>query len=229
VGCHGTKSHHLARHLLYQLVRFSSSKRLTGVTRFAHLVGDAEYSSETTAKGNLILAMLTSGEGWHSFHHAFPHDYRNGHKLYHWDPSKWFIFTMSKVGLVSGLFRVDANEVEKAKWTVKHEQVVKARDGLDWGKRELPLYTYSQIQHKCKNSSKLIVIDGKVLDVTTFRGEHPGGAKLIDGYIGKDATKAFYGIMTNHSGSAKRLIDMLAIGRVLEEEGVIKSRIQLLQ
>lgn len=49
------------------------------------------------------LALLLLGENWHNFHHAFPADYRNGAKWYHFDVHKWIIFLMSKIGLASDL------------------------------------------------------------------------------------------------------------------------------
>lgn len=39
-----------------------------------------------------ILAMLTSGEGNHNFHHAFPSDFANGKHDLDWDPTKWIIW-----------------------------------------------------------------------------------------------------------------------------------------
>ncbi len=157
----------------------------------------------------MLLALLTSGEGWHSFHHAFPHDYRNGHKVYHWDPSKWFIYTLSQLGLVWDLFRVEANEVRKAMWVVKKEKIEQEKREMDWGVDYLPVYSLDEI-----SAQRWMVIDGKVLDVSKFRTEHPGGEKLIDFWVGKDATKAFYGVITTHSGNARRLIDMLAVGKL---------------
>jgi stearoyl-CoA desaturase (delta-9 desaturase) len=41
-------------------------------------------------------------------------DYRNGVRWYHWDPSKWCIFTMSKLGLAWDLKRTPARMIENA-------------------------------------------------------------------------------------------------------------------
>ena len=49
------------------------------------------------------------GEGYHNYHHEFAWDYRNGVKPWQLDPSKWIIWTLSKLGLTSDLKRV-ANE-----------------------------------------------------------------------------------------------------------------------
>ena len=38
------------------------------------------------------------GEGYHNYHHEFAWDYRNGVKPWQLDPSKWIIWTLSKLG-----------------------------------------------------------------------------------------------------------------------------------
>ena len=57
------------------------------------------------------MAFLTFGEGYHNYHHEFQHDYRNGVKPWQWDPSKWTIWTLSKLGLVEGLRRVPDGKI----------------------------------------------------------------------------------------------------------------------
>ncbi len=60
-------------------------------------------------------------------HHEFQHDYRNGVKPWQWDPTKWLIWSFSKIGLTSGLRRVRAELVSSTeanvRKTVKSEQV----------------------------------------------------------------------------------------------------------
>jgi stearoyl-CoA desaturase (delta-9 desaturase) len=62
------------------------------INSFAHWTGDQLYSNEVSARGNLLLAIMTNGEGYHNFHHEFPKDYRNGYGLFDYDPSKWLIW-----------------------------------------------------------------------------------------------------------------------------------------
>lgn len=57
------------------------------------------------------MALLTFGEGYHNYHHEFQHDYRNGVKPWHWDPTKWTIWLLSKVGLVHDLRRVPDSKI----------------------------------------------------------------------------------------------------------------------
>ena len=49
------------------------------------------------------MALFTFGEGYHNFHHEFQHDYRNAVKWWQWDPTKWTIWTLAKLGMVHDL------------------------------------------------------------------------------------------------------------------------------
>jgi len=73
------------------------------------MIGKQPYSTEHSARDSWIAAIFTMGEGYHNYHHEFAWDYRNGVKPWQLDPSKWIIWTLSKVGLTSDLKRV-ANE-----------------------------------------------------------------------------------------------------------------------
>ncbi len=71
----------------------------------AHIWGSQPYSTAHSARDNWLLSFLSFGEGYHNYHHSFQADYRNGPRLYNWDPSKWLIWSMNRVGLVSNLKR----------------------------------------------------------------------------------------------------------------------------
>ena len=75
----------------------------------------------------VFMAIITFGEGYHNYHHEFQHDYRNGVKPWQWDPTKWLIWSFSKVGLASGLRRARAELVSSSeanvRKTVTSEQV----------------------------------------------------------------------------------------------------------
>jgi stearoyl-CoA desaturase (Delta-9 desaturase) len=76
------------------------------INSLAHAWGEQEFSTENTSRGNLILALLTFGEGHHNFHHEFPRDYRNGIRFDDYDPTKWVIAFLSFFGLTFGLIQV---------------------------------------------------------------------------------------------------------------------------
>ena len=87
------------------------------INSLCHMFGTRPYTDENTARDNPILAIFTWGEGYHNYHHYFQYDYRNGVKWWQYDPTKWLILTLSKIGLAKDLKRVDD-------LTIKHAEVV---------------------------------------------------------------------------------------------------------
>jgi stearoyl-CoA desaturase (delta-9 desaturase) len=79
------------------------------INSLCHMIGKQPYSTEHSARDSWIAAIFTMGEGYHNYHHEFAWDYRNGVKPWQLDPSKWIIWTLSKIGMTSDLKRV-ANE-----------------------------------------------------------------------------------------------------------------------
>ena len=79
-----------------------------------HCMGRQPYSTKCTARDSLFLAFFTLGEGYHNYHHEFQHDYRNGVKPWQWDPTKWIIWTLSKLGLTQNLRRVPTEKIRAA-------------------------------------------------------------------------------------------------------------------
>jgi stearoyl-CoA desaturase (delta-9 desaturase) len=80
------------------------------INSYAHTFGSRNYDKQTSARDHWLGAILTNGEGYHNFHHWSPADYRNGIRWYHWDPTKWFIFALSKLGLAWDLKRTPASK-----------------------------------------------------------------------------------------------------------------------
>lgn len=58
-----------------------------------------------------------------------------------------------------------------------------------------------------------IILENKVLDVTTYLYQHPGGASAIIPYCGADATGAFNAVR-KHKNFAKNLADSFSIGNL---------------
>lgn len=81
------------------------------VNSLCHFVGTQKYT-KGTAGDIWWMALFLLGENWHNFHHAFPSDYRNGVKWYHFDVHKWIIYGMSKIGLAWNLERTDKVRIE---------------------------------------------------------------------------------------------------------------------
>ncbi len=84
------------------------------INSLCHTFGAKTYARELSAVDNAIMAVLTFGEGYHNYHHAFAADYRNGIRWYHFDPSKWTIWLASKLGLVTKLRTINTVTVQKS-------------------------------------------------------------------------------------------------------------------
>jgi stearoyl-CoA desaturase (delta-9 desaturase) len=89
----------------------------------AHAFGRQPYSDEHSARDNGWLAFLTYGEGYHNFHHQFAHDYRNGIRWWHWDPSKWIICTLSWLGLTRRLKRTPAVVIQRTRLAMQFRRM----------------------------------------------------------------------------------------------------------
>ena len=81
---------------------------------------DAYHQHNPNAASGLkgVVAFFTHGEGFHNFHHAFPSDFRNGIRWYHWDPNKWLIQTFRATRLARNLRVTPPPLVENAKLKV---------------------------------------------------------------------------------------------------------------
>jgi len=83
-----------------------------------HTIGRQPYSTRCSARDSFLMALFTFGEGYHNYHHEFQHDYRNGVKPWNWDPTKWLIWTLSKLGITSSLRRVAPEKIAAAEQAV---------------------------------------------------------------------------------------------------------------
>jgi stearoyl-CoA desaturase (delta-9 desaturase) len=75
------------------------------INSICHLWGTQPYDAKNTSRDSWWISLITLGEGYHNYHHAFQRDYRNGPKLGNFDPSKWLIFMLYKIGLADNLVR----------------------------------------------------------------------------------------------------------------------------
>ena len=85
------------------------------VNSVAHTIGKQPYSDANSSRDHVLTALITMGEGYHNFHHAFPSDYRNGVRPYQFDPTKWAISGFTAVGLARDRVRVPAHVILKAR------------------------------------------------------------------------------------------------------------------
>lgn len=94
------------------------------INSLAHTIGKRPYSTKNTARDSWVTAIVTGGEGYHNYHHAFAGDYRNGIRWYDLDPSKWFIAALSKIGWTYDLKTTPKHLIEIAKAKVKLDEAL---------------------------------------------------------------------------------------------------------
>jgi len=69
------------------------------VNSAAHRWGYRNYETSDRSRNNVVVALLTNGEGWHNNHHATPRACSQGHRWYEIDLTYTFVRMMQAVGL----------------------------------------------------------------------------------------------------------------------------------
>ena len=94
------------------------------VNSVAHMWGGHPYDEHAATAENGVVALLSIGEGWHNWHHAFPHDYAASELgvSAQFNPTKLFIDLMARLGQVWGRKRADTM------WERRKEGRVKVRE-----------------------------------------------------------------------------------------------------
>ncbi|RSH87110.1 hypothetical protein EHS25_003599 [Saitozyma podzolica] len=165
------------------------------INSLAHWTGLQPYTEEVTARGNLLLALLTSGEGNHNFHHAFPKDFRNGPHPADWDPSKWAIYLLHKyTPLIPSIARTPESAVLQAQARVHIAQADRlvASVSIDETAKpieSLPVWSREEVRKRhgewvaSKDGERrrrvLLVLEGCVVDAGGYIDDHPGGEQLL--------------------------------------------------
>lgn len=94
------------------LVRVVMVHHITfSINSFAHIFGSQSWSKDNSARDSWALSLFTFGEGYHNYHHAFETDYRNGPRWYNFDPSKWLVWCLSRVGLTRDMRRTPTDVI----------------------------------------------------------------------------------------------------------------------
>jgi len=76
----------------------------------------------------------------------------------------------------------------------------------------LPFYTLQEVAKHNKDSDCWVVVDGLVVDATTFLGDHPGGKMAIMSFAGRDATEEFN--MVHEGGVLQKYAGNLIVGKL---------------
>ena len=66
----------------------------------AHSLGSRRFNSADTSRNNLIVALLTFGDGWHNNHHYYPRSARHGFYWWEIDLTHYLLMGLSYAGIV---------------------------------------------------------------------------------------------------------------------------------
>lgn len=70
------------------------------INSFTHLLGRRRFKTTDGSRNNLILALITLGEGWHNNHHYYPGSEKQGFYWWEIDISHYILKGLSIFGLV---------------------------------------------------------------------------------------------------------------------------------
>jgi len=84
------------------------------VNSLAHTLGRRTYDQQTSARDSTITALNSLGEGYHSFRHRFPFDYRNGVSRWAYVASKWLIWWLARLRLVNTMRTGSRHKIARA-------------------------------------------------------------------------------------------------------------------
>jgi stearoyl-CoA desaturase (Delta-9 desaturase) len=79
------------------------------INSFTHLFGKRRYATEDESRNNWLLAILTTGEGWHNNHHHYAGAASQGFFWWEIDLTYYVLRVLAKVGLIWDLRRVPAD------------------------------------------------------------------------------------------------------------------------
>ena len=85
------------------------------INSLAHMVGTPRYDARSTARDSTPTALITFGEGYHSFHHRFPFDYRSSPTWWHYDPNKWLVWSLARARLVDTVRTASPASISRAR------------------------------------------------------------------------------------------------------------------
>ncbi len=130
------------------------------INSLAHTWGTQPFCREHSAVNNFIISLLTFGEGYHNFHHTFANDYRNGVRWYQYDPTKWLIWSLSRLGLARELKRVP-------KMTIQKKMVLEGKDLLLEQLKQLWYVKKEELEQKIHELAESLIIQiSKISELT---------------------------------------------------------------
>lgn len=85
-----------------------SALRMFAITFLAHVIGHRRNDTPDNSRNHFILALITSGEGWHNNQHFYPSSVRQGFRWWELDLTYYILEVFQMLGLVGDMRPVPA-------------------------------------------------------------------------------------------------------------------------
>jgi len=86
-----------------------------------HMYGSRRYDTQDTSRNNVLLALITLGEGWHNNHHHYAVAARQGFFWWELDITFYALVLLARLGIVSDLRPVPGHVIRKNLISLKHQ------------------------------------------------------------------------------------------------------------
>jgi stearoyl-CoA desaturase (Delta-9 desaturase) len=101
------------------------------INSLAHRFGSQRYATGDQSRNNWLLAILTTGEGWHNNHHRYPGSASQGFFWWEVDVTYYVLCLLARLGLVWDLRQVpDSVRAEPMATCATGETIVLGRQAL---------------------------------------------------------------------------------------------------
>ncbi len=87
------------------------------VNSLTHVWGRRRYDTNDTSRNNVVIALITMGEGWHNNHHHFPGSARQGFYWWEIDVTYYVLLLAQKLHIVHNLHTVP--RAKRESWRAK--------------------------------------------------------------------------------------------------------------
>jgi stearoyl-CoA desaturase (Delta-9 desaturase) len=85
------------------------------VNSLAHVFGSQRYDTGDQSRNSWLLALLTTGEGWHNNHHHYQSSVRQGFRWWEIDVTYYLLRLLASTGLIWDLREPPARVVDAAR------------------------------------------------------------------------------------------------------------------
>jgi stearoyl-CoA desaturase (Delta-9 desaturase) len=99
------------------------------VNSLCHLFGSRRYDTSDDSRNNLLVALLTLGEGWHNNHHHYQSSTKQGFFWWEIDISYYLIKLLGLVGLVWDIREPPPDKLRAGQEKAENEPVPQRDDG----------------------------------------------------------------------------------------------------